>query len=145
MVDAEDKIKLMNSLIREKALIEKELERVFCPVSDDLDVVGNLYDVFVRALEEVNPAADPTSKKSRKKFLFVAMFMFSPSALAGSKLRFGLRDKLAEIIGTVKPTSLSHSIEGITFLYMNYKSFKKDVDHILLRSIEWLERYTKKV
>lgn len=147
MVEPSSKISRLFQLQREKAYIEKEETRLTEPIEWDIDWLGNCHDVFVKALSEINPEANPDSGKSRKKFLFVTMYIFCPGALVGRKLRIGLRDKMVEVFGDLAPSTISHLTENLVFLYSNYSSFRRDVDYVTNAVIKFLkgEDYTEKV
>ena len=140
-----EKLERMNGLLREKARVERELEEAFRPLCDDMGLAEELYRVYAAALRENDREADPGTAENRRKFLFAALYVYSPASLCGRKLRPGLRDRLTETVGGITPTSLSHSIEGLSFLYTNYRPFRRDVDHILGRVLERIGKQTHKV
>ena len=145
MVDAGTKLSRLMQVMREKAYIENEEKALSAPMVEDLDFLGNIYDIFSVSLLEVNPNAHPDSFKSRKKFLFVVLYVFSPSTLVGKKLRAGIRNKVSDVLGYVGPNNVSHLAEDLLFLYSNYQVFKRDVDYILGKVDAYLSDYTKKV
>ena len=66
----------------------------------------------------------------RKKFIFIILFLYSPSTLAGGKMKNGLRDKLAEVLGVNAQTTISNNRNNLVFSYQLYKYFRQDVDWI---------------
>lgn len=147
MIEPAKKISRLSNMRREKAYIEKEENRLTTPIEPDVEKLGNCYDVYVKALREINHCAYPHSAKSRKKFLFAALYVFSPGALVGKKLRNGVRDKIASVFGDVDPSSISHLSENLFFLYSKYSSFRRDADYITNAMVTFLkgEDYTEKV
>lgn len=147
MVEPGTKISRMSHLLRERAYIEKEMVRLTEPIEQDIEWLGNCHDVYVNALREVNPDANPDSVKSRKKFLFAVLYVFSPGALVGKKLRVGIRNKICEVFGDGAPSSVSHMAENVAFLYNHYSSFRRDVDYIVNAMVKFLkgEDYIEKV
>lgn len=147
MVNPATKINRLFQLRRDKAYLEKEEGRLSEPIESNIEWLGNCHDVYEKALLEINPKANPKSVKSRKKFLFVTLYVFSPGALVGKKLRVGLRDKICEVFGDVSPSTISHLVENLVFLYSNYSSFKRDADYIANAVIRFLkdDNYIEKV
>ena len=79
--------------IREtKAILSKEEISLSIPLMQDLSQVGNIYDKFM------SYHAGRNSTMVRKQFIFVILYLYSPSALGGSKMRRGLREKIAKVL-----------------------------------------------
>ena len=60
----------------------------------------------------------------------IILFLYSPSTLAGGKMKNGLRDKLAEVLGVNAQTTISNNCNNLVFSYQLYKYFRQDVDWI---------------
>ena len=63
-------------------------------------------------------------------FYIVILYLYSPSALGGSKMRRGLREKIAKVLGCTC-SNVSHDYKNISFYYVTYRSFRNDVNEIL--------------
>lgn len=111
--------------IREtKAILSKEEIALSIPIMQDLSLVGNIYDRFMSYY---------VGRKSimvQKQFIFVILYLYSPSALGGSKMRRGLREKIARVLGCTC-SNVSHDYKNISFYYVTYKSFRNDVNEVL--------------
>lgn len=111
--------------IREtKAILSKEEIALSVPIMQDLSLVGNIYDRFMSYY---------VGRKSimvQKQFIFVILYLYSPSALGGSKMRRGLREKIARVLGCTC-SNVSHDYKNISFYYVTYKSFRNDVNEVL--------------
>ena len=111
--------------IREtKAILSKEEISLSIPLMQDLSQVGNIYDKFMSYHVGRN------STMVRKQFIFVILYLYSPSALGGSKMRRGLREKIAKVLGCTC-SNVSHDYKNISFYYVTYRSFRNDVNEIL--------------
>ena len=111
--------------IREtKAILSKEEISLSIPLMQDLSQVGNIYDKFM------SYHAGRNSTMVRKQFIFVILYLYSPSALGGSKMRRGLREKIAKVLGCTC-SNVSHDYKNISFYYVTYRSFRNDVNEIL--------------
>lgn len=111
--------------IREtKAAITKEELSLSIPLMDDLSKVGNIYDIYM------NFHKDRKALLVRKQFIFIILYFYSPSALGGSKMRRGLREKIAEVLGCTC-SNVSHDYKNIGFYYKTYKNFRLDVNEMI--------------
>jgi len=97
--------------------------------------VGNIYDA---CRKEAGDWGERPGTWERKKFIFVALSLMSPLTLAGARLRRGLRGKMARLMGC-EPTSVSHDIRDLLFLYRNYPSFRRDVERYREASLRALK------
>ena len=68
---------------------EKELTE---PILTDLDMIGALYRWFQEIISQ-KETFRVGSVTQRKKFIFIILFLYSPSTLAGGKMKNGLRNK----------------------------------------------------
>lgn len=110
-------------------LTERERE-LSAPVLTDLSLIPEVYGWFREIQTERDCPPNPESVTQRKKFLFIVLFLFSPSVLAGGRLPNGIRTELAKVFPHLSPSSISHNIEGVVFLYQNYKDFRHDIDRV---------------
>lgn len=113
---------------REKELVE--------PLLTDKSLIEKIHQWFVEILEGMPFPPNPNSPIERKKFLFIILYLYSPSTLAGGKMKRGLRDELARVTNCTT-TLISHNCEDVTFFYNQYKSYRVNIDviytNILLR------------
>lgn len=116
--------------IREtKAILSKEELSLSVPLMQNLSQVGNIYDKFMGYHETRK------STMVRKQFIFVILYLYSPSALGGSKMRRGLREKIAKVFGCTC-SNVSHDYKNISFYYVTYRSFRADVNDFLGKLIQ---------
>ena len=73
-----------------KADLSGEETRLSSPVLDDFSLIDGIYDVFTRSVRN-----DRGVVILRKEFLFIVMYLYSPSTLAGGKMEKGLREKIS--------------------------------------------------
>ena len=111
--------------IREtKAILSKEEISLSVPLMQDLSQVGNIFDKFMSYHTGRN------SIMVRKQFIFVILYLYSPSALGDYKMRRGLREKIAEVLDCTC-SNVSHDYKNIGFYYVQYQSFRNDVNEFL--------------
>lgn len=108
-------------------LLEREAE-LTTPILTDLNQISVLYVWFRELLSDQACPGRVESAHQRKKFIFIVLFLFAPSVLAGGRMPNGLRDKIAEAIDLKDITFISHNIETIVFLHQNDKYFRRDIE-----------------
>lgn len=104
--------------IREKKrrLSERESE-LSTPLLKDSDLIPVVHEMFKDILSEIDPLPDVESITQRKKFLFIILFLFAPSVLAGGRMPNGVRKVLEEVFPNVRPCTISNNIADVSFLY----------------------------
>ena len=117
--------------IREKKsrLSEREYE-LSTPIMSDLNYIPSIYQCFCDILDSRDCPGYKDSVHNRKKFIFIILFLYAPSVLAGGRMPRGLRDKIAESVNISDKTFISPHIETVVVLYNNYKGFRKDIEYI---------------
>lgn len=118
-------ISSVNDIKHRQSMLSKEENELSRPAVTDLNLVGNLYDMFC-AFED--DEGELTLR--RKKFMFVMLYLFSPTALAGNKMRRGLREKIAAVLGCTC-SNISHDYKNASFYYLTYKEFRNDCNNII--------------
>lgn len=105
---------------------EKELTE---PTLTDLDMIRTLYDWFKEIWADRECPGRLESVNQRKKFIFIVLFLYSPSTLAGGRISNKIREVLSEVMGCT-PYYISHNVESVIFFYQQYKDFRQDVDWV---------------
>ena len=90
---------------------------------NDYSQIRTIYDTFPDG--QMNSAF-----LKRKEFLFVILLLYSPSALAGGRMRRGLREVIAVTVGC-SCSNVSHDYQNVWFYYVRYKKFREDVNNAL--------------
>lgn len=117
-------------LIREqKSRLSEREKELTEPTLTDLDMVKTLYELFKESLAGRDCSGRAESTTQRKKFIFIVLFLFSPSTLAGGRISNKIRKVLSEVIGCT-PSYISHNVENVIFFYQQYKDFRQDVDWV---------------
>lgn len=118
-------------------LTERERE-LSAPVLTDLSLIPEVYGWFREIQTERDCPPNPESVTQRKKFLFIVLFLFSPSVLAGGRLPNGIRTELAKVFPGLHPSVISNNISDVAFLYQNYKDFRQDIDSLYTEIVKHL-------
>lgn len=120
----------LKSIREQKSKLSEREDELTKPTLTDLDMIGTLYMWFQEIIsqKEMFKVGNVTQ---RKKFIFIILFLYSPSTLAGGKMKNGLRNKLAEVLEINAQTAISDNRNSLVFSYQLYKYFRQDVDWVL--------------
>lgn len=75
----------------------------------------------------------------RQKFLFVVLFLYCPSSLAGGRMPQGFRKVLASTLGLNATTTVSDNCSGLMVLYRSYPDFRRDADLYYEKAMKFVE------
>jgi len=100
------------------------------PVLKDKSLIHEIYRIFVEVLNERGCPPHIDSVTQRKKFIFIILYLFSPSSLAGGKMTAGLRPEIAKVLGIQSECTISDNCTDVVFLYQNYGDFSGDIEYL---------------
>lgn len=138
----------LKSIREQKYRLSERESEIAKPVLTDLGMIDTLYEWFKEiALEGKELPKGNVSQ--RKKFIFIILYLYSPTTLAGGKMRAGLREKLAEVFPIKEKSVVSNNTNNLVFSYQLYKYFSQDVERIykeiILRLGKYLENKTQQL
>lgn len=120
----------LKAIREQKSRLSERENELSAPVLSDLELIPVIYEWFKDVLSEMAFPPQAECITQRKKFIFIILFLYAPSVLAGGRMPKGLRDKIAESVNISDKTFISHNIETVVVLYNNYKDFRKDIEYI---------------
>ena len=127
------KIRFARDAMAEMKHLERETNAALEPSIKDISLVVEVYRLFVDFIQSSGKLMDANN---RKKFLFVAVYLFCPSVLIGHTMPRGFRDRIKELINAKSATTVSNDVANLLFLYNHYKDFKDDVDNAYSHIVE---------
>lgn len=138
----------LKSIREQKHRLSERESEIAKPVLTDLGMIDTLYEWFKEiALDGKELPKGNVSQ--RKKFIFIILYLYSPTTLAGGKMRAGLREKLAEVFPIKEKSVVSNNTNNLVFSYQLYKYFRQDVERIykeiILRLGKYLENKTQQL
>lgn len=119
----------LKSIREQKSRLSEREQELSQPMLYDYSLIGEIYGWFKEILLGLALPPCVDSPTQRKKFIFIILFLYSPSTLAGGKMKVGLRDKIAEVTGCTG-SLISHNCEDVTFFYQQYKSHRQEIDYL---------------
>ena len=97
-----NKIIRLKKIRIEKSELSEEENALTEPVLKDKSLIHEIYKIFVEVLNERGCPPNIDSVTQRKKFIFIILYLFSPSSLAGGKMTAGLRRDVKGTWGSVQ-------------------------------------------
>lgn len=128
----------IKSIREQKSKLSEREKELTEPTLTDLNMIETLYGWFQEIISQKGMFG-LGNVTQRKKFIFIILFLYSPSTLAGGKMKNGLRNKLAEVLGVSAQTAISDNRNNLVFSYQLYKYFRQDVDWIYGKILERLK------
>lgn len=129
---------LKNIREQKSRLSERESE-LASPQLSDLNLIPEIYKWFCEINNAGLFAKRNESSHQRKKFIFIILFLYAPSVLAGGRMPIGLRDIIAEACGVTDLSFISHNVDTVVFMFQNYKDFRKDIDYLYTEILKRLK------
>ena len=128
----------LKSIREQKSRLSERENELSSPILTDFSLIPELYSWFKELLAGMACPPNPESVTQRKKFLFIVLFLFAPSVLAGGRLPNGIRAEIAGVFPYVSPCVISNNIADVSFIYQQYKDFRQDIDYIYTEIVKRL-------
>jgi hypothetical protein len=116
-------IERLESIKESQRALSREEFNLSKATYNDYSQISTIYDTFPEGRTH-------SAFLKRKKFLFVVLLLYSPAALAGGRMRRGLREVIAVTVGC-SCSNVSHDYQNVWFYYTSYKKFREDVKDAL--------------
>lgn len=129
----------LKAIREQKSRLSERENELSAPVLSDLELIPVIYEWFKEVLSEMAFPPQVECITQRKKFLFIVLFLFSPSVLAGGRMPNGIRKSLEEVFPNVKPCTISNNLADVVFLYQQYKDFRQDIEYIYTEIVSRLK------
>ena len=104
-------LKKLREKVSELSDVMKELGE---PILDDLALLPAIYEAYKRVFQRRGCPDEATSVRNRKKFLMVVLYLYSPKALAGDRMRMGLRKQAPQYPTTARVLSCNITLTRIS-------------------------------
>ena len=125
-----NKIIRLKKIRIEKSELSEEESKLSSPLLTDKGLIPVIYDHFKDVLSEMDFPPCPDSAHQRRKFIFIILFLYAPSRLAGGKMPTGLRESLKQTLGINSETWISDNIDKTVFLFQYDKELSLSVKYI---------------
>lgn len=119
--------------------LQMEHLHYIAPTLSDTGLIPTVFEWY----KDFSPDAGKTDREAKaaftQGFILIITLLYSPGALIGGKLPFGLRTQLSHIFQYKSPTSISNIVPNLMFLYKTYASFREKVDTIFKQIVQKLQ------
>lgn len=134
-----NKIIRLKKIRIEKSELSEEENSLATPFLTDQHLIRDVYDLFVEIMNERGCPPCIESVHQRKKFIFIILYLFSPSTLAGGKTVCGVRGEISRVLGIQSECTISNNCEDVVFLYQNYSDFCEDIEYLYTEIVNRLK------
>lgn len=111
----------LKNTLQEEGDLRKRVEALGKPILNDMKQIPILLDRYKMMI-----AKDRLSVYERKVFLFVVVSLYDPKALAGKKMKHGLREIIGASLGFENKSTISDNLSNISNYYAHTPKFRKD-------------------
>lgn len=111
----------LKNTLQEEGDLRKRVEALGKPILNDMKQIPILLDRYKMMI-----AKDRLSVYERKVFLFVVVSLYDPKALAGKKMKHGLREIIGASLGFENKSTISDNLNNISSYYARTPKFRKD-------------------
>lgn len=129
----------LKAIREQKSRLSEREQELSSPVLTDFNLIPEVYSWFKEILSDAGCSPNIESVTQRKKFLFIVLFLFAPSVLAGGRLPNGIRAEIAGVFPDVSPCVISNNIADVSFIYQQYKDFRQDIEYLYNKILERLK------
>lgn len=129
----------LKAIREQKSRLSEREQELSEPMLTDFALIPEIYSWFKEILSQSDCPPNFESVTQRKKFLFIVLFLFAPSVLAGGRLPNGIRAEIAGVFPDVSPCVISNNIADVSFIYQQYKDFRQDIEFIYNLVLERLK------
>lgn len=134
-----NKIIRLRKIRIEKSELSEEENALTLPMLSDKTLIREVYKTFVEILNERGCLPNIDSVTQRKKFIFIILYLFSPSSLAGGKMAAGLREEMSKVLDIQSKSTISDNCADVVFLYQNYGDFSRDIEYLYTEIVNRLK------
>lgn len=129
----------LKAIREQKSRLSEREQELSASMLTDFALIPEIYSWFKEILSQSDCPPNFESVTQRKKFLFIVLFLFAPSVLAGGRLPNGIRAEIAGVFPDVSPCVISNNIADVSFIYQQYKDFRQDIEFIYNQVLERLK------
>lgn len=129
----------LKAIREQKSRLSERENELSSPILTDFGLIPEVYSWFKEILSERSCPPNIESVTQRKKFLFIILFLFAPSVLAGGRLPNGIRAEIAHVFPDVAPCVISNNIADVAFIYQQYKDFRQEIEYLYNQILERLK------
>lgn len=122
-----EKINEIEILCQQEAELSERRKLLLKPVLHDVGLIPVIYKWFVEMCKcEAYKRCD--IMESRRQFIIIIIYLYSPQKLTGGKMKKGIRDVIQDTLNLSTPTLISNNSKDLLFMYKTYIPFQNSTD-----------------
>lgn len=129
------KIESLKAIRIAKSELSRRETEMSKPLLTDLGQIKTVYDIFSSLIK----GKRDNRVVQRKKFIFIAMYLFSPISLVGNKTQKGVREEIGKVLEMRSKSTISNNLSDMVFQYKTYAAFRSDIDILFGEIVEGLK------
>lgn len=129
------KIESLKAIRIAKSELSRRETEMSKPLLTDLRQIKTVYDIFSSLIK----GEKDNRVVQRKKFIFIAMYLFSPISLVGNKTQKGVREEIGKVLEMRSKSTISNNLSDMVFQYKTYAAFRSDIDILFGEIVEGLK------
>ena len=129
----------LKAIREQKSRLSERERELSSALLQDTSLIPEIYSWFKDIVAETDHSPNPDDVMQRKKFIFIVLFLYAPSSLAGSRLPNGIRAEISGVFPDVSPCVISNNIADVSFIYQQYKDFRQEIEYLYNQILERLK------
>lgn len=125
------KIEELKSVRESKSLLSKKENELSKPMLN-IRYMKSVYDIF----SELTKGTHENRVLKRKKFIFIAMYLFSPVSLVSGRTQNGVRESICTVLEMRSRSAISGNLSDVILQYKVYPKFKNDINDLFSKIID---------
>lgn len=127
-----EKIHELDRIRKQIAVLREHEQLLSAPIVSDFNELGNVYKAFCEITGQDCQGRSWNAVASRKKFIFIAAYIFAPGMLLGECIPKRLRMALAKTLKVNSLSAISNNWSDALFYYKNYRGYKVEMETLTL-------------
>ncbi len=133
-----DRIRAIKSVREEISELKRLEEKLTSPLFPHYEEIPKVLEAFTVVTGESCVGSSWKAVGHRKKFVFVAAFIFAPGMLLGDSMPKRLRAALSNALGIKAMSAISNNWADALFYYRQYRTFREEMEEVTGRVLSYM-------
>lgn len=125
-----DRIKALQAIREEISQLQAVERTLLRPLLSSYRDIPKVLEAFMAVTGTKSTAGTWMAVESRKKFIFIAIFIFAPGMILGDNMPKYLRAELGKALGIKAVSAISNNWTDALFYYHQYSEFRTEINKI---------------
>ncbi|MDE6652548.1 MAG: hypothetical protein K2K08_09145 [Paramuribaculum sp.] len=133
-----DRISALRLIRKEIAELQTVERNLASPLLSNYKDIPKVLNAFLSITGTTSFGGTWEAVNSRKKFIFITIFLFAPGMILGDSMPKRLRAELGKALGLKAVSAISNNWADALFYYHQYDDFRDDVDRTTQKILTYL-------